>query len=236
MLKLLRDSSFWALVIAVLAILTGTLIVYRNLHKQNAAALAIIRNGNCIDQLNELHALELSELLTNSTPNYSEKLRSRVAEMQGIWTTPQDSVRFQEIAKVLLAAVQKKLDPGVESNFQQLATAHIERIDRLSTLRRQYFEENLNAVIVLITTAVGLFLFSIWSISRTMTLRRKKNLRNWKQQGSGQVRICSAPPLNLHPSVKRWWAWMDNGCGSIRASVICWVTPRMNYWRRISRT
>lgn len=176
MLKLLRDSSFWALVIAVMAILTGTLIVYRNLHKQNAAALAIIRNGNCIDQLNELHALELSELLTNSTPNYSEKLRSRVAEMQGIWTTPQDSIRFQEIARVLLAAVQKKLDPGVESNFQQLATAHIERIDRLSTLRRQYFEENLNAVIVLITTAVGLFLFSIWSISRTMTLRRKKEL------------------------------------------------------------
>lgn len=56
MLKLFRDSSFWALVIAVMAILTGTVIVYRNLHKQNAAALAIIRNGRCIDQLNELHA------------------------------------------------------------------------------------------------------------------------------------------------------------------------------------
>jgi PAS domain S-box-containing protein len=176
MKKLLRDSSFWALVIAVMAILTGTLIVYRNLNKQNAAALAIIRNGNCIDHLNDLHALELSELLTKSSPNFSEQLRSRVAGMQGIWTNPQDSILFQEIAQGLIATHPKQLDPAVESRFQRLSATLIERIDKLSTLRRQYFEENLNAVIVLITTAVGLFLFSIWSISRTMTLRRKKEL------------------------------------------------------------
>lgn len=180
MKKLLRDSSFWALIIAVSAIVSGSVLLYRNFLKQNAVAMSIISNGYCIDQLNDLHTLELSELLHASPEGFSAALTDQVVRMHNIWTTPEDSLLFQKIARGLFAATRQQPDAVIEANFHQLSSRLIDRIDRLSTQRRQLSEDNGKAFIVLILAAIGMFLFSIWSIRKSILQRRKTAMAEWE--------------------------------------------------------
>lgn len=176
MQKLLRDSSFWALVIAISTTLAGAGLVYHNFQTQNAVALEIIRTGNCIDQLNQIHSLELSEILSGEGNGFSVQLTDRLKKMATIWPKTQDSLLFQSIANRLITADQRKINPNLEAEFQQLSTRLISRIDQLSTLRREYFRDDLNGFIVLIAATIGMFLFSTWSLRKTMMLQRKKDL------------------------------------------------------------